>query len=258
MVVLSAGNTHVSIDKGELISYLYAGTELMHQKGNPGWGQSDIEMFPLIGPAAQLGYQIPTPQGEGILEQHGLLRELPYCLVENGPRVAEYRIRYTANTTVKNAKFPDRSRAANLCWPYDFEWLKRFTLTSQGLLIEFTLQAAADMPFMLGYHPAFAIHTDTAQVVAGTNVITVDDVKAVGDRAYPVRDTEQLQLLDRHTLTLRTTGFGHFMLWTPTANMLCIEPITFYPYVDTSAQLMEGFQNVSPDGQHFSVLISVS
>jgi hypothetical protein len=66
----------VKIDQGELVSFLKNKEELIHQKGEPGWRNSDTEMFPVIGPTEATNFMISTPKGNAIQDQHGLLREL--------------------------------------------------------------------------------------------------------------------------------------------------------------------------------------
>ena len=38
-----------------------------------------------------------------------------------------------------------------------------FALTDEGLEIAFTVSGERDMPFMLGYHPAFKLHSKTPE-----------------------------------------------------------------------------------------------
>ena len=56
-----------------------------------------------------------------------------------------------------------------------------------------------------------------------------------------VPQTEELFLEDEHSIRIRSKGFGHFMLWAPTENMICVEPISFYPYTVDQVSLHEGF-----------------
>ncbi|PCH50298.1 MAG: aldose epimerase, partial [Flavobacteriaceae bacterium] len=79
MILNSADkNSIVKIEEGELISYQKNGEELIHQKGNPGWRNSDTEMFPIIGPTKANNFIVTTPKGNCIQDQHGLIRELKY------------------------------------------------------------------------------------------------------------------------------------------------------------------------------------
>ena len=79
---VSNGKNTVSIDQGELISYKIKGEEFIHQKGSPGWRNSDTEMFPVIGPTAQNNFMVPSPKGDSFQDQHGILREMPYQLIK--------------------------------------------------------------------------------------------------------------------------------------------------------------------------------
>lgn len=50
MIHLKNNKSAIKINEGELASYIFEGKEYIHQKGNKGWRNSDIEMFPVIGP----------------------------------------------------------------------------------------------------------------------------------------------------------------------------------------------------------------
>ena len=73
----------VVIDQGELVSYSKFGEELIHQKGDRGWSSADTEMFPVIGPTKANNFKVTTDRGEAIQDQHGLLREMPYEVIEH-------------------------------------------------------------------------------------------------------------------------------------------------------------------------------
>ncbi|MGB5667231.1 MAG: aldose 1-epimerase, partial [Maribacter sp.] len=75
MVVLKVDKQKVKIDAGELVGYLVDAHEYIHQKGSPGWRNSDTEMFPIIGPTADADFKVKTPNGIAVQDQHGLLRE---------------------------------------------------------------------------------------------------------------------------------------------------------------------------------------
>ncbi len=98
------------------------------------------------------------------------------------------------------------------------------------------------MPFMLGYHPAFRLTSDTVTVEANGESIALADVMAVGDRAYRVEGCTDIVLRDGPdgAIRLTTEGFGHFMLWSPVASMICVEPITFYPYAVAQERATRG------------------
>ncbi|MEM8847325.1 MAG: aldose 1-epimerase, partial [Bacteroidota bacterium] len=228
----------------------------IHQKGSPGWGTADTEMFPIIGPVAKANYQVSTPKGNAILDQHGHMRLMEYQLLSSSDTQAIYKKSYTADTPVKNKKFPEKSDVEYLTWPYNFEFEKRYTLTSQGLEIVFKITGEKGMPFMLGYHPAFKLHSENPIIVANNRQITLDEVLAVGSRALQVADCTFVTLNDEKEISISTEGFGHFMCWTEVRNMVCIEPISFYPYAVSESDLHEGFQTL--DGQsEFKVVLFV-
>ena len=70
MVTLKNKNSQVGIDAGELVSYVVNGHEFIHQKGSPGWGSADTEMFPIIGPVNEAGFRVQTPKGSAVQDQH--------------------------------------------------------------------------------------------------------------------------------------------------------------------------------------------
>ena len=111
------------------------------------------------------------------------------------------------------------------------------------------------MPFMLGYHPAFKLTSERASIKTAERTIALQEVLDVGSRALPVMDCNSLTLVDVGELIIKTEGFGNFMLWTEVPNMLCIEPITFYPYAVSQKKLHSGFQPVNRSENIFSVII---
>lgn len=255
-MTLELGAQFVKIDAGELLGYEVNGHQYIHQKGNPGWRNSDTEMFPIIGPTAEAGFQVQTPRDFAIQDQHGLLRELEYELLSQNDTEAVFKKKYKARTPIENSKYPEKSNKKLLYWTYDFEFEKKFSLTENGLEISFTVYGERDTPFMLGYHPAFNLVTKNPVVIAEEHSISLARVLAVGSRAFKVIGYEEVILKDKNELRIRTEGFGNFMLWTEVPNMICIEPITFYPYEVEQKNLHEGFQYLEDNKKTFKVYIS--
>lgn len=250
-------NHIVRIEDGELISYQVDEYEYIHQKGSPGWGSSDTEMFPIIGPTADAGYRVQVPRANALQDQHGILRELEYTLLSDTASSASYEKEYKSGTVVNNSKFPERSAARLLIWPFNFNFKKTFELTEKGLEISFTISGERDMPFMLGYHPAFKLHSPNPYLIAANSKqIALEEVLAVGNRAFEVQDCTSITLKDERAVTIKTEGFNHFMLWTEVPNMICIEPITFYPYTVPQTKLHEGFDYLAADEVTYKVLIA--
>lgn len=257
MTHLTSGNSSVTIDQGELIGFQNNGHEFIHQKGSLGWRSADTEMFPIIGPVDKANFRVNVAKGEAIQDQHGLLRELDYDCFESTDTHVVFKKEYIAGTAVKNAKFPEKSTEQWLTWPYDFSFEKRFELIGEQLEITFDITGELQMPFMLGYHPAFKLHTENPVIVAGNREISLDEVLAVGSRALQVENCRSIVLRDARELTLTTHGFGHFMCWTEVPNMVCIEPITFYPYAVEQQNLHEGFQHLSDGKASFKAILKV-
>lgn len=255
MLILKNDTIEVGIDKGELTSLLLGEHQYIHQKGAPGWGHSDTEMFPIIGPTAEAGYRVHVPRGNAILDQHGHLREMEYKMIENSATTARFKKVYTKGTVISNSKFPEKSTAQRLIWPFDFQFEKYFKLSDRELRIEFTVAGERDMPFMLGYHPAFSLHSDSPQIVAKDRIVGLQEILDAGSRALELSDCEQVVLKDQRDLVISTEGFGHFMLWTEVSNMLCIEPITFYPYNVPQTDLHEGFLHQEGDEMRFAIIL---
>ena len=255
METLKSANHRVRIDQGELVGYSFCELELIHQKGQPGWSHSDTEMFPVIGPTSETGYRVQVPKGNAIQDQHGLLRELEYELLALSENSASYRKTYTAGTVVKNSKYPDRSPMQYLIWPYSFEFTKKFNLDDDGLTISFEVQGDLDMPFMLGYHPAFNLRTGKSKIVGAELEISLDEVIRAGSEALEVAGVNELFLEDQCRIQIKTNGFDNFMLWTEVPNMLCIEPVTYYPYTKPQQFLHEGFDYMDRNGKTYSVSI---
>lgn len=254
-IVLTLNNQRVTIEAGELVGYNMADHEFIHQKGSPGWRNSDTEMFPIIGPTESANFRVKTPKGESVQDQHGLLRELRYELTEKTRTRAVFLKRYKANTLINNAKYPNKSTEPELSWPYDFEFTKTFLLTNKGVRITFVIRGEKGMPFMLGYHPAFRLNTNTTAIQTEDKRITLPEVMAVGSRALHVPDCNKVVLADSRSIEISTTGFLGFMLWTEVDTMVCIEPITFYPYAVTQENLHQGFIDLNRDEEVYSVFL---
>jgi len=251
-------NAIVKIDKGELVSFSKNDEELIHQKGQPGWRNSDTEMFPIIGPTEANDFMVATPKGHAIQDQHGLLRELTYNLMEKNDNYAIFQKVYVANTLIKNSKFPEKSPKEKLHWPYDFRFTKSYELSNESLKITFKIEAEKGMPFMLGYHPAFKLSSDKTEICkTKSEEISLQKIMDGGSTANPVLNTQEINLLKNtgYNISIKTKGFNNFMLWTEVPNMLCVEPITAYPYTEGEPLLSKKLFSVSNGQDLFEVVI---
>ena len=247
MILISADkNSIVKIDKGELISYKKNGEELIHQKENPGWRNADTEMFPIIGPTEANNFIVTTPKGNYNQDQHGLLRELDYSILHQDDTSFVFKKKYAAYTAIENSKYPDKSTVRLVSWPYSFNFQKKIELQNEALKISFEIRAEKGMPFMLGYHPAFMLQGNLDEIIISNNQsVAIPTIMAGGNTAYPILNSDEIQLIKKsgYNLSIKTTGFNNFMLWTPVSNMLCIEPITAYPYAEGALLLKELFNS---------------
>ena len=255
ITTLKVGDQQIKVEGGELISYQVEGYEFMHQKGNPGWRSVDTEMFPIIGPTNEADFKVKTPKGFATQDQHGLLREIKYALVHQTEDTLVFSKKYTANEEVLNSKFPNKSTAEKLSWPYNFTFQKTFKIENEQVTVEFEITGEEGMPFMLGYHPAFMIHSEHANISAGDQMISIPEVMEVGSRALQLPNMEVVILNDKRKLEIKSEGFSHFMLWTEVPNMVCIEPITFYPYAVEQHNLEEGFMFLKKEPMIFKVVL---
>ncbi|MBU3011442.1 aldose 1-epimerase [Polaribacter vadi] len=259
IVFLNDLNSSVSIEKGELISYQKDNQEYIHQKGNKGWRKSDDEMFPVIGPTAKNNFRVHTKNGDAIQDQHGLLREMDYELISADKTSANFIKKYKKDTEIKNSKFPEKSTEEFLKWPFNFTFEKNFKLENDVLTIDFIITSDENMPFMLGYHPAFLLSdTGTETLETGDEKITLADIYKAGSNAFPVLGTDKIILKNtiKNDVEITTDGFNNFMLWTEVDNMLCIEPITQYTSY-TDQKFSEENMTLSKGKNNFSVTIKV-
>ena len=253
MVRLVNGALRTAVQQGEVVSFSRDAYEYMHAPSELGWSHSDTEMFPIIGPTAQTSYLVQVPKGNAIQDQHGLLRELEYRLEEQSATHVLLVKEYAAGTPVPNSKFPERSTVRFLIWPYSFRFEKRVDLQPDALHVSFRISGERDMPYMLGYHPAFRITGPGARVQTCNGEVSLEEVIAAGDRALEVADCDSMVLQQERPIRISCRGFGHFMLWSPDPGMLCMEPVTFYPYTAGATGLHDGFSYLADQAVEFQV-----
>lgn len=251
------GKSSVTVLDGEIISYSYDNHELMHQKGEPGWGNTEIEMFPVIGATKMNNYAVLTPKGVAKMDQHGILRTLAYTMVTVNKNRLVLTKKYTAGEQIINPKFPNRSAQEFLYWPYDFEFEKTIQLQDDAVVVSFQIKGEKAMPYMLGFHPAFKTYGDNQRFLAGGQEYSLEQVIEAGGPALPIYNCNEVILKNSAAVGVRvqTTGFRHMMLWTEVREMVCIEPITFYPLSVASDALHKGFDTIEQQNR-FEVTIS--
>lgn len=258
-IKLKNATSFVSIINGELTSFKKKNVEFIHQKGSKGWRNSDDEMFPVIGPTIKNNFRVGTKNGDAILDQHGLLRELDYTLISSDEKSAKFIKNYKKNTRIINSKFPEKSTEKHLIWTYNFTFEKNFTLKKDLLKIDFIITSEKEMPFMLGYHPAFLLSgIGNETLISNGKTITLIDVFKSGSNALPILNSNKIILKNnnRNDVEISTKNFNNFMLWTEVNNMLCIEPITHYTSY-TEQKFSEKNMRLSTGKNSFSVTIKI-
>lgn len=211
---------------GMIVSLCYQWQEYMHRDHDRGRNKTEIEMFPVIWPTQHNGYQV----GWWYMDQHGLLREMVYDIVSYEQDRLVYSMTYKADTLITNSKYPSRSTLEYCQWPFDFVLTKTFVLHADGLSMIWEIETEGR--YMFGYHPAFVLWWGWWEMVNG---ISVRDIADCGHDAFLFEHTERLVLVygdNKKTLTMETSWFGQIMWWSPDAHLVCLEPVTWYPWWD--------------------------
>jgi galactose mutarotase-like enzyme len=253
MQELEIGKLHAqfNIDSSQLFSLVYQGREYMHPGGKPGatsvekdkWGNSEIIMFPIVGPANDFRVEI---DGQSYpMSQHGITRNWPFALSETSvPETRPQRVAFTqvykANTPVPNPKYVvGMQEPKELQWPFSYMLTKSFTLDDDALRVEFAMKNFSNkpMPYAFGWHPAFKIGDEATLLVDG-NRVTLEDIRAAKGTVlkYPAREVKMAT--EDRALKL-VTDTGYVMLWSPEGSkLLCIEPITRRPSTNDAVDFL--------------------
>lgn len=225
----------------QLVSLTHSGVEFMAGGGKPEdlktgqerslWPNSEITMFPLVGPANNgrlliNGIEYPMPQ-------HGLPRYLPYT-IDASRQVSWNRLtfaqEYAANTELPTSKGP-------AAFPYSFSLKKSFEIhKTNSLYVAFEIENKSDapMPYALGWHPAFRAVGNACVKVSGADY-TLEGIKAVSKTGAVVLENlptvGNIEYASGIGRVLILSNFGHAQLWSPEAqDLICIEPITATPF----------------------------
>ncbi|MET0137696.1 MAG: aldose 1-epimerase family protein [Sphingobium sp.] len=120
-----------------------AGLSLMTDADPAFWTGHAPLLFPIVGGLASDRYRLRDGRSF-TLPRHGFARRSPFAVVESGPAHALFRLTDTADTLS--------------VWPFPFRLDMAFRLEGATLFTAATVTNTgdADMPFSLGYHPAFA------------------------------------------------------------------------------------------------------
>ncbi|MCB9362077.1 hypothetical protein H6504_01455 [Candidatus Woesearchaeota archaeon] len=238
-------NISLMVHEGQLVSLMKGDIEFFHGAKKPeelkkqddfeGWTQSEIVMFPLVGPAKagllELG-EVTTP-----MDQHGLSRNMPWKIEHLTEAEIVLTQEYVEDTPIINSKQGDE-HPPMLSYPFGYRLEKRYSISEGKFVAHFVIrnQSVHIMPYMFGWHPAFKL--DTSGAFTARKVITMDEVReASKEKALLLPGTESIVYEDADKrLKMTTYGFGNMMLWTPGVGNFCIEPLTYIPYNDHTGE----------------------
>ncbi|MGI8636631.1 MAG: aldose 1-epimerase family protein, partial [Segetibacter sp.] len=107
------------------------------------WGKHSPVLFPIVGELKNKTYNY---QGKTYaLSRHGFVRELEFDVAEQNQNSITFSLRSNKDTLVN--------------YPFEFEFLVKYTLVESALQIAFIVRNAGDekMLFSVGGHPAFKV-----------------------------------------------------------------------------------------------------
>lgn len=145
----SISNDFISISvatKGAELQSLYHKQHKLEYmwSGDPAyWGKYSPVLFPIVGELKNKTYNY---QGKTYaLNRHGFVRELEFDVAEQNRSSITFSLRSNKDTLVN--------------YPFEFEFLVKYTLVESALQIAFIVRNAGDekMLFSVGGHPAFKV-----------------------------------------------------------------------------------------------------
>ncbi len=240
----------INSENGQLISLTSNGIEYFHNGGSssfdgPGWGNSEVVPFPIFGPAAK--QKVRVGQKLFSLEQHGISRhtnENPSLPNQVNDNIISLVQRYSGRD-IDNPKYsPGNGHPEYLNWlPYTLE--KTFELSNEGLIcsLKVTNDSDIEMPYMLGWHPAFKVHgrvedgeflNDDGVCIASLEEVIIQS-EIPPEEALTIKGTQSVTYKNKITklgVKVSSDDFSdNIMLWSPGFNsgMLCIEHTSQLP-----------------------------
>lgn len=204
-------------------------TEIILQQGNGFWDNSCPILFPFIGQCYQNQYQYcgsvyPMPK-------HGFARQMQFELISSSATLAVFSL-------MQNEKTLE-------LYPFNFNLTVSYILQEKQCVIRFSVTnpGPANLPFQLGYHPAFRFnindlekchilfdHPET-QIPYLTNPQCFEltnipkQGKSTYSMIYPHSDSLSLTTPE-YRIKVYIKGFLRLALWrkTPDTPFICIEP----------------------------------
>lgn len=244
MIRLACGDLSAEVSPlgAELQALSWRGRELLWDGDPAWWGRRAPVLFPIVGRLA--GDTLRLGGRTFRMTQHGFARDLPWEILESGPRLARLRLQDSGITRGS--------------YPFAFRLEQRVGLDEAGLRITLTLTNPGEVPLpaSLGLHPAFRWplpggrredhevwfdHPEPSPVrrlrngllapeaepspVAGQR-LTLDDALFARDALIFDAPASRGLVYRGGDLALRLAwDFPHIAIWTrPGAPFLCLEP----------------------------------
>ncbi|MGV8150424.1 MAG: hypothetical protein ACP5NV_01725 [Candidatus Woesearchaeota archaeon] len=270
----------VSFNKqnGQLIS-LKTDQEYIHPGGRSvndtlrkteGWAHSDTTMFPIV--SASKDNLIIYEGVSYNLDQHGIVRAMaPLVKKENrrGKEIIIISYSYTANSQIDNSEKHNKNMNSPeyMSLPFGFNINSEIYLDDKLLKTKSVIENTSDKSFCFAYgrHPAF--NSNVKDLKKGTfHYVNGDSLNYLVDGKMIPLNFETLMELSKTSapfiegldgvlfynsetdkvITVES-DYGGIMLWSPSKNMFCAEPVT--------EKLKKGTEiDLSANGSYRSVL----
>ena len=240
---------------GQISSIRSGDTEYMHH-GKTAWLNTEIVMFPVVGPVSR--HRVDVGDLAYALDQHGISRVVPFR-VESLDNISISVVQHYDGSFLDNPKGHNRK----LNWmPYTLE--KRFSIDEDIVMCELTVtnDSDLDMPYMIGWHPAFKVLGDAGSVnimIDSARGFTLEKlvkeggvqlVENVGSIEYASEETGQGAIVV-------SVELDHAMIWTPGADsgMVCVEFVSHLPSEDK--RYFTGDNEVLRPGEKKSYFVTI-
>lgn len=223
-----AATARINTANGQLCGLRVGETGIIHPGGasdasnaqRESWGNSEIILFPLVGPAhhGELRMQIGEREERVRLPQHGISRYLPWEVASHEDDRVVLRQSHDADTAVQ-------AGGGTVAWPFSFSLTKDITLDGDGVSVRLTLRnrGAQAMPYMLGWHPSFRADDDGVLSAGAVRLSLQELGKKEGSVAYA--EAQSASYVSGRATIAVDTDFPRMMLWTR-GQQFCIEPVT--------------------------------
>ncbi|MDD5528556.1 MAG: hypothetical protein PHX21_00840 [bacterium] len=257
IINIETKNNKALVCSGELVSFQQDGINYIHGGGKPtdlkqkedysGWQKSEIIMFPIVG--AVVGYKVKLGDTYVNHDIHGISNALEFVTESRESNSVQLIQRYDGATPIKNPNYKPGSVCPEyLEWPFKYELRKSIQLTETGIKIGISLtnKSDMDMPYMLGFHPAFKtlgkVETATFIEPGGSGYSLEEVIKeSEGNGALFLKGVERLVYENKSTgkgFEFVSENFNNIMMWSPgkDSGMFCVEPITNLPEISPAAR----------------------